>query len=114
MRITRFALPLLFCAAQAAYAGATFSGGITSGNLSVWRINETSGQVSLCSFESKGAAASCAPWSAKEGAAGDYRLIVGNDLLSVWRMNRNNGTVSLCEYKDINEVPVCTPWNSAQ
>lgn len=108
MRITRFALPLLFCAAQAASA-ATFSGGITSGNLSVWRINESTGQVSLCSFESKGAPASCAPWSTKE-TAGDFHLIVGNDLLSVWRMNRANGKVSLCEYKDIAEVPTCTPW----
>lgn len=110
MRITRLALPLLFCAAQAAYAGATFSGGITSGNLSVWRINESTGQVSLCSFESKNAPASCAAWSAK-AEAGDYRLVVGNDLLSVWRMNRLTGAVSLCEYKDINDVPSCTPWN---
>lgn len=112
MRISRLAIPLLLCAAQAASAGAAYSGGITNGNLSVWRINESSGQVSLCSFEGKGAPASCAMWSAKEsGGNGDYRLVVGNDLLSVWRMNRQSGAVSLCEYKDINKEPTCTPWN---
>lgn len=112
MQIAKFAIPLLLCAAQAASAG-SFGGGITSGNLSVWRINESTGQVSLCSFENKKAPASCAPWSGKEGAtAGDFRLIVGNDLLSVWRLNRQNGAVSLCEYKDVNKEPVCTPWNS--
>jgi hypothetical protein len=109
MQITKFAIPLLFCAAQTAVA-ASFGGGITSGNLSVWRINEATGQVSLCSFESKKSAASCAPWSSKD-AAGDYRLIVGNDLLSVWRLNHQTGAVSLCEYSDINKEPVCTPWN---
>lgn len=111
MQMAKLAIPFLFCAAQAASA-ANFSGGITSGNLSVWRINETTGQVSLCSFENKKAPASCAPWSTKEAAAGDFRLIVGNDLLSVWRMNRQNGAVSLCEYKDVNKEPICTPWNN--
>lgn len=111
MQITKFAIPLmLLCAAEAATA-ATFGAGITSGNLSVWRINESNGQVSLCSFESKKAPASCAPWSAKE-TAGDYRLIMGNDLLSVWRINRQSGSVSLCEYKDVNKEPTCTPWNT--
>lgn len=114
MRISRLAIPFLICAAQAASAGSSFSGGITSGNLSVWRINETTGQVSLCSFEGKGAPASCAMWSAKEPAGGDYRLVVGNDLLSVWRMNRQTGAVSLCEYKDVNKEPTCTPWNNPQ
>ncbi len=99
---------LLLCGAQAAHA--EFSGGITSGNLSVWRINEINGQVSLCSFESKSTAASCAAWSAKS-ADGSYGLIVGNDVLSVWRMNRKTGSVSLCEYKDVSAEPVCTPWN---
>lgn len=111
MQVTKFAIPLLFCAAQAALA-APFGGGITSGNLSVWRINEGTGQVSLCSFENKKSPASCAPWSTKEGASGDFRLIVGNDLLSVWRLNRQSGAVSLCEYKDVNKEPVCTPWNN--
>ncbi len=111
MQITKFAIPVLLCAAQAASA-ATFGGGITSGNLSVWRINEGTGQVSLCSFENKKAPASCAPWSAKDASAGEFRLIVGNDLLSVWRLNRQNGAVSLCEYKDVNKEPVCTPWNN--
>lgn len=111
MHITKFAIPLLFCAAQTAVAG-SFSGGITSGNLSVWRINEGTGQVSLCSFESKKGPASCAPWSTKESATGEYRLIVGNDLLSVWRLNHQTGAVSLCEYKDVNKEPICTPWNT--
>lgn len=114
MRISRIAIPLvLLCAAHTASAGSSYSGGITSGNLSVWRINEATGQVSLCSFEGKSSPASCAMWSAKEpGATGDFRLVVGNDLLSVWRMNRQTGTVSLCEYKDINKEPSCTPWNT--
>ncbi|HEY3700246.1 MAG TPA: hypothetical protein VGK97_12995 [Spongiibacteraceae bacterium] len=111
MRITKFVMPLLLCAAaQAASAAVTFGGGITSGNLSVWRINEGTGQVSLCSFENKSSPASCAPWSTKEAGSGDFRLIVGNDLLSVWRLNRLSGAVSLCEYKDINKEPICTPW----
>lgn len=114
MRISRLAIPFLLCATHAASAASSYSGGITSGNLSVWRINETTGQVSLCSFEGKGSPASCAMWSAKETGTGDYRLVVGNDLLSVWRMNRLTGAVSLCEYKDINKEPMCTPWNAAQ
>ena len=109
MQMAKLAVPLLLCVIQPAFAG-TFGGGITSGNLSVWRINETTGQVSLCSFESKSTPASCAPWSAKD-AVGDYRMIVGNDLLSVWRLNHRTGAVSLCEYKDINKEPICTPWN---
>lgn len=116
MRLSRLAIPFLLCAAHAASAGSAYSGGITSGNLSVWRINETTGQVSLCSFEGKSSPASCAMWSAKDAGAGagDFRLVVGNDLLSVWRMNRASGAVSLCEYKDINKEPTCTPWNTAQ
>ena len=112
MRITQFALPLLLlCGVQAHADAPEYSGGITSGNLSVWRINEATGQVSLCSFESKSTPASCAPWSPKEAAKGDFRLIVGNDLLSVWRINRTSGAVSLCEYKDVNKEAFCTPWN---
>lgn len=110
MRLKLFSIALL-CAGSMAYADAEFSGGITSGNLSVWRINESTGQVSLCSFDSKSSPASCAPWSAKEAATGDFRLVVGNDLLSVWRMNRKTGSVSLCEYKDVAKEPHCTPWN---
>lgn len=114
MRISSVILSAALLASHTAYAAAAFSGGITSGNLSVWRINENSGQVSLCSFESKGAPASCAKWSAKEKATGDYRLIVGNDLLSVWRINRTTGEVSLCEYKDTEGEPACTPWSVSQ
>lgn len=114
MRISNIVLSITLCASQAVFAAGTYSGGITSGNLSVWRINEASGQVSLCSFESKSSAASCAKWSAKEKAAGDFRLIVGNDLLSVWRINRLTGEVSLCEYKDTEGEPACTPWSTGQ
>lgn len=111
MQMAKLAIPFMLCAAPIVSA-ATFGGGITSGNLSVWRINESTGQVSLCSFENKKSPASCAPWSAKDGNGGDFRLIVGNDLLSVWRLNRQNGAVSLCEYKDVNKEPSCTPWNN--
>jgi hypothetical protein len=111
MRLKLFSIALLLCGGQLAHAESAFSGGITSGNLSVWRINESSGQVSLCSFANKTTPVSCAPWSAKEPAGGDFRLIVGNDLLSVWRMNRASGAVSLCEYKDVEKEPHCTPWN---
>lgn len=114
MRISSLILSVMLCVSHAAYAEAAYSGGITSGNLSVWRINESTGQVSLCSFESKGSAASCAKWSAKEKTAGDFRLIVGNDLLSVWRINRLTGGVSLCEYKDTEGEPACTPWSTGQ
>lgn len=115
MRMSRFlAIPLLLCTAQGAFAAASYSGGITSGNLSVWRINESNGQVSLCSFEGKSTPASCAMWSAKDAESGDFRLIVGNDLLSVWRLNRVNGAVSLCEYRDVNKEPTCTPWNNPE
>jgi len=99
---------LLSCVAVAAVAD-VYSGGTTSGNLSVWRINEKTGQVSLCSFESKNSPASCAPWSQKE-SDGLYGLIAGNDVLSVWRINRKNGMVSQCEYRDVAKPPVCTPW----
>jgi hypothetical protein len=111
MRSKLLSMALLLCAGSMVQADTDFSGGITSGNLSVWRINESTGQVSLCSFDSKSSPASCAPWSAKEPAAGAFHLIVGNDLLSVWRMNGKTGSVSLCEYKDINKEPNCTPWN---
>lgn len=114
MRISSVVLSVMLCASHAAFAGAAYSGGITSGNLSVWRINESTGQVSLCSFESKTSPASCAKWSAKEKAEGDFRLIVGNDLLSVWRINRTSGEVSLCEYKDTEGEPACTPWTTSQ
>jgi hypothetical protein len=110
MRNMILSVALLAGGLQVAQAEPLYSGGITSGNLSVWRINETNGQVSLCSFESKTSPASCAPWSAKSGD-GVYGIIVGNDVLSVWRMNRKNGSVSLCEYKDVSKEPVCTPWN---
>lgn len=106
-----FAAGLTLCASALTHADGDFSGGITSGNLSVWRINEDTGQVSLCSFDSKTSPASCAPWSAKDAAPGEFHLIVGNDLLSVWRMNAKTGSVSLCEYKDVNKEPHCTPWN---
>lgn len=111
MRVKSLAMGLMLCAGSLAHADAEFSGGITSGNLSVWRINEGTGQVSLCSFDSKSSPASCAPWSAKESGSGEFRLVVGNDLLSVWRMNKKTGAVSLCEYNDINKEPHCTPWN---
>lgn len=114
MRISNLIFLVVLCISHAAYAGAAYSGGITSGNLSVWRINESNGQVSLCSFESKSSPASCAKWSAKEKATGDFRLIVGNDLLSVWRIDRLTGAVSLCEYKDTEGEPVCTPWSVSQ
>src|SRR5882672_2405089 len=92
MRFKLLSMALLLCAGPMAHAETAYSGGITSGNLSVWRINESTGQVSLCSFDSKSSPVSCAPWSIKDPAAGDFRLVVGNDLVSVWRINRTTGS----------------------
>lgn len=110
MRNIILSAALLACSVPMALADAQFSGGITSGNLSVWRINESNAQVSLCSFEGHSSPASCAPWSDKS-PEGTYRLVVGNDVLSVWRINRKSGSVSMCEYKDVAKPPVCTPWD---
>ena len=88
-----------------------FDGAATKGNLSVWRINEYTAAVSLCSYDSSKQAPSCYPWS--EGAdMGSYKLLAGDDLLSVWRINAESGQVSMCEYQDINKPPMCTPWGS--
>lgn len=103
------ALALLMSLASAMVAAADFSGSATRGNLSVWRINQDSGQVSLCSFEGKNNAPSCYPWSGI-GKAGSYKVIGGDDVLSTWRINTDNGVVSMCEYDDVSAPPRCTPW----
>ena len=87
-----------------------FDGAPTKGNLSVWRMNNDNGQVSLCSFEGNETAPACYPWS--DGVVkGDYRLMAGDDLLSTWRLNIKTGSVSMCEYADVSEKPHCTPWS---
>ena len=112
MYAVRILLLLLVCSSPKLFASPGYSGGYTNGGLSVWVINEKSGQVALCSFESRKSPASCAPWSAIDAAAGEFHLIEGDDLLSVWRIDRRKGFVSLCEYKEIGDRPYCTPWNS--
>jgi len=87
-----------------------FSGTATSGNLSVWRINHDTGQVSLCSFEGKLNAPECYPWS-ETIQRGKYKVIAGDDVLSTWRIDGATGMVSMCEYGDISEPPICTPWS---
>lgn len=87
-----------------------FDGAPTKGSLSVWRMNNDNGQVSLCSFEGVDTAPACHPWS--DGVAhGDYRLLAGDDLLSTWRLNIKTGSVSMCEYADVSKKPHCTPWS---
>ena len=107
---THWRLTLALSAVLASQAWADFSGTSTSGNLSVWRINEKTGQVSLCSFEGKQNKPNCYPWS-PPGPKGDYEVIAGDDVLSTWRINGENGQVSMCEYDDESEPPICTPWS---
>lgn len=88
-----------------------YNGAATKGNLSVWRINEDTAAVSLCSYESSEQAPSCYPWS-KGAERGKYKLLASDDLLSVWRLDRASGSVSICEYYDVSKPPSCTPWGA--
>lgn len=98
----------VFAAAPLVFAGG-FNGNTTSGNLSAWRINQATGELSLCSFEGLKSAPTCYPASAK-GPEGNYDVLDGDDLMSRWRINRTSGAMSLCEYKDTAKAPECTPW----
>jgi hypothetical protein len=99
-------------AASSVLAG-DFSGTATSGNLSVWRINQGTGQVSLCSFEGKINEPECYPWSKDEGR-GNFKVIAGDDVLSTWRIDGITGSVSMCEYDDVAQPPICTPWSRSK
>jgi hypothetical protein len=99
----------VFASAPMVFAGA-FNGNTTNGNLSAWRINQTTGELSLCSFEGLKSAPTCYPTSAK-GPDGTYDVLDGDDLMSRWRINRATGAMSLCEYKDTAKAPDCTPWS---
>ena len=99
----------VIAAAPLAFAGG-YNGNTTSGNLSAWRINQTTGELSLCSFEGLKSAPTCYPTSAK-GPDGNYDVLDGDDLMSRWRINRVSGAMSLCEYKDTAKAPECTPWS---
>ncbi len=101
---------LMMAASMASADYGIFSGVSTKGNLSVWRINQTTGAVSLCSFEGNTHEPTCYPWSAV-GEQGKYLIIAGTDVLSTWRINAATGAVSLCEYDDVEYPPVCTPWS---
>ena len=90
---------------------APYNGAATKGNLSVWRINEHTAAVSLCSYENSEQAPSCYPWS-KNAVPGKYKLLASDDLLSVWRLDRDSGRVSICEYYDVSKPPSCTPWGA--
>lgn len=96
-------------AAPMVFAGG-FNGNTTNGNLSAWRINQATGELSLCSFEGLKTAPTCYPASAK-GPDGTYDVLDGDDLMSRWRINRATGAMSLCEYKDTAKAPECTPWS---
>ena len=109
MRITRFIL-LAVIASFSLPVFAIFDGAVTSGNTSVWRMDSTTGSVSLCSESGMDSSPDCYPPSSAE-KNGEYRILVGNDILSTWRINVINGSVSKCEYEDTDKPPKCTPWS---
>ena len=101
---------LLLTSSQASAQSHDFSGVSTRGNLSVWRIDHSSGTVSLCGFEGRANKPICYPWSA-EASGTRFDIIPGDDVLSTWRINRSTGSVSLCEYEELSDPPRCTPWS---
>lgn len=109
MRISRIIL-LAVAASLAVPAMAIFDGAVTSGNTSVWRMNSTTGSVSLCSESGMDSSPDCYPASPSE-KNGEYRILVGNDILSTWRIDVLTGAVSKCEYEDTDQPPKCTPWS---
>lgn len=113
MHAKKIITPMLAVAALSLMvsAWADYSGTATRGNLSVWRVNHDTGQVSLCSFEGKSNAPNCYPWS-PGGPKGEYSVIAGDDVLSTWRINQETGEVSMCEYGDESKPPRCTPWST--
>ncbi len=110
-RVAALALPILLSVSASALALGQFNGFSTKGNLSVWRINHGNGAVALCSFEGFKNEPVCYPWSGG-GAAGNYEIIGGDDVLSTWRINTSTGALSLCEYREMTDPPVCTPWST--
>lgn len=96
--------------ASMGHAADTFKGNTTDGNLSAWRINQTNGELRLCSFSGMKSPPTCYPASAK-AAAGSYDVLDGNDLMSRWRINLQTGAMSLCEYKETSAPPECSPWS---
>lgn len=97
-------------AAPSVFAAGMFNGNTTNGNLSAWRINQGTGELSLCSSGGEKTAPACYPASAKS-PQGSYDILDGDDLMSRWRINRTTGAMSLCEYKDTEKPPVCSPWS---
>lgn len=110
MKTTALVLSAGFAASLSLSASAAFEGAVTAGNTSVWRIDSNTGSVSLCSESGQNRAADCYPASKAE-KKGDYRILVGNDIMSTWRINTVSGAVSKCEYNDTEEPPKCSPWS---
>lgn len=97
--------------APTVFAAGMFNGSATNGNLSAWRINQSTAELSLCSSGGEKTAPVCYPKSAKE-PQGTYDMLDGDDLMSRWRINRVTGAMSLCEYADTEKPPVCSPWSN--
>jgi hypothetical protein len=88
---------------------APFNASATPGSTAVWRINETTGEVSLCENQGMTTPAVCSPASKPE-ASGAYGLVPTDNLTTAWRINRKTGAVSLCEYGDTEKPPKCSPF----
>lgn len=87
-----------------------FTAAATPGSTAVWRINEKTGEVSLCENQGMNSVAVCNP-SSKPEAKGSYGLVPTDNLTTAWRINRKTGAVSLCEYGDTEKPPKCSPFN---
>jgi hypothetical protein len=87
-----------------------FTASATPGSTAVWRINEVTGEVSLCENQGMSTPAVCNP-SSKAEAKGSYGLVPTDNVTTAWRINRQTGAVSLCEYGDTEKPPKCSPFN---
>ena len=110
MQIKNLLLAGSLLALAAGPVAAAYDGAVTAGNTSVWRIDSKTGSVSLCSEARRRSPADCYPPSQVE-KKGDYRILVGNDIMSTWRINTDTGAVSKCEYDDTDSPPICSPWS---
>ena len=110
MKIKAIACAGGLLAALSTPAMAVYDGAVTAGNTSVWRMDSTTGSVSLCSESGKNSPPDCYPASPAE-KNGAYLILVGNDIMSTWRIDTLTGAVSKCEYDDTDKPPACSPWS---